>query len=151
MSVMIKIQITKYLILGASSLTLLACTPTINERGNIVQDYQIEQVTIGIHTRRDVLKILGSPTTQAPFNDNLWYYIGQKTKKRGVFDEEVAEERIVAVKFDPEGIVRVIKEVESDRIDIPIESAKTKTHGNEFTLPQQLLGNLGKFNRPPGQ
>ena len=146
---MIKKQTTKHLITSAAAIILLtACTPTISERGNIVKDYQIEQVAIGVHTRLDVLKIMGSPTTQAPFNDNLWYYIGQKTEKRGVFDPKVAEERIVAVKFDPEGIVRVIEDVESERVDIPLERSKTKTHGNEITLPQQLLGNLGKFNRP---
>ena len=149
---MIKKQTTKHLITSVAAIIVLsACSPTINERGNIVQDYQIEQITTGIHTRLDVLKILGSPTTQAPFNDNLWYYIGQKTEKRGVFDEEVAEERIVAVKFDPEGVVRAIQEVENERVDIPLERSKTKTHGNEITIPQQLLGNLGKFNRPPGQ
>ena len=146
---MIKKQTTKCLITTAAAIMVLgACTPTISERGNIVKDYQIEQVAIGVHTRLDVLKIMGSPTTQAPFNDNLWYYIGQKTEKRGVFDPKVAEERIVAVKFDPEGIVRVIEDVESERVGIPIERSKTKTHGNEITLPQQLLGNLGKFNRP---
>ena len=149
---MIKTQTTKYWLTTLVALILCGgCTPTVSERGNIIQDYQIEQIAIGVHTRRDVLKIMGSPTTQAPFNENLWYYIGQKTEKRGVFDEEVDEERIVAVKFDPEGIVRVVKEIEADRVNVPIENDETKTHGNEITLPQQLLGNLGKFNKPVEQ
>jgi len=148
---MTKTQITKYFIMGASVLVLSSCAPTISERGNIVKDHQMEQVTVGIHTRLDVLKIMGSPTTQAPFNDNLWYYIGQKTEKRGIFDPKVVEERVVEVKFDPEGIVRVIQEVDAERVDIPLDRSKTVTHGNEITLPQQLLGNLGKFNRPQQQ
>lgn len=146
---MIKIQMTKYLIpIIATVFIIGSCSPTVDERGNMVKEYQVSQITTGVHTRLDVLKIMGSPTTQAPFNENLWYYIGQKTEKRGIFDPEVIEEKVVAIKFDPQGVVENIQEIDSDRINIPIERSKTKTHGNELTLPQQLLGNLGKFNRP---
>ncbi len=133
-------------LLGASCLTG-ACTPTVAQRGNKVEDFQMEQVVTGIHTRTDVLRILGSPTTQATFDDNIWYYIGQETEKRGILDPEVVDERVVVVKFSEEGIVETIQEVDNNRLDIPIERAKTKTRGNEVTIMQQLLGNLGKFNK----
>jgi outer membrane protein assembly factor BamE (lipoprotein component of BamABCDE complex) len=143
-----KNRMRKVLLLTAAGTALLtgACTPTVAQRGNMLEDYQMKQVITGIHTRSDVLRLLGSPTTQAPFNDNVWYYIGQETEKHGILDPEVTKERIVAVVFDDEGIVSQVKELDPDRIAIPIERSKTPTHGHDITFMQQLLGNLGKFN-----
>lgn len=124
------------------------CTPTHSVHGNIVQDYQLTEVTAGQDTRIDVLKKLGSPTTKAPFDDNVWYYMGQKMEKRGILDAEVIEERIVAVVFDEEGTVKTIEDIDTNRIDLPYDREKTPTSGNEMTVLQQLLGNLGKFNTP---
>ena len=141
----------RILLSGAVCCALLtSCSPTVAKRGNMVEDHQLTQVVQGIHTRTDVLKILGSPTTQATFDDNIWYYIGQKTEKRGILDPEVVEERIVAVAFDEDGVVQTVQDVDSERMNIPIERAKTTTRGNEITVMQQLLGNLGKFNNAGG-
>jgi hypothetical protein len=44
-------------------------------------------------------------------------------------------------------MVKKIEEVRPGHIDFPIARAKTPTHGNDITFMQQLLGNLGKFNK----
>ena len=109
------------------------------------------QVTEGVDTRSDVIKKLGSPTTVSPFDDTVWFYLGQKTKKVGIFDPEVVDERVVLVKYDKEfETVQTIMEVEQDRMDIPLADDKTKTGGNDPSIAQELLGNLGRFNRPGG-
>lgn len=131
-------------------LTSVACTPTVNQRGNLLEDRQIEQVVPNIHTRSDVLRILGSPTTTAPFDPNLWYYIGQETEKRGILDPDVKKETIVLVSFDESGIVRSLTKPDRERLEIPIERKKTATHGNDMSVMQQLLGNLGRFNPQEG-
>ena len=132
--------------LGAALLATTACTPTVNQRGNMLEDYQVQEVTAGTHTKSDVLRILGSPTTQSPFNENIWYYIGQETEKRGILDPKVTKERVIVVLFDEAGTVQTIHEADPNRIDIPIERDKTATHGNDMTIMQQFLGNLGRFN-----
>lgn len=124
------------------------CSPTVQKRGNMIKSYQMEQIVPNVHTKTDVLKIMGSPTTQAPFDDKLWYYIGQTTEKRGIFDPEVVEETIVTVRFDENDTVLNVDALDTERVDIPIDRGETKTQGNDLTIPQQLLGNLGKFNRP---
>lgn len=108
------------------------------------------EVTPGISTKTNVLKSLGSPTTIAPFDDNVWYYIGQKMEKRGIFDPKVVEEKVVVVAFDEEGIVQTMEEIDAERIDIPKSREKTPTGGNDVTVIEQLLGNVGRFNRPEG-
>ncbi len=123
-----------------------ACAPTVSQRGNMVEDFQIEQVKAGIHTKTDVLRILGSPTVEAPFKENKWYYIGQTAEKRGVLDPEITEERIVAVTFDKQNTVLSVDDVETERTDLPVSRDATPTHGNDITVLQQLIGNLGRFN-----
>lgn len=138
----------KTILLVTVSLLAAACTPTQAVRGNIVEDYRLSEITPGVSTRQNVLKSLGSPTTQAPFDDSIWYYIGQKTEKTGIFDPKVTEEKIVVVAFDEDGVVQQAEVVDADRINIPRVRKKTPTGGNEVTPLQQMLGNLGKFNRP---
>lgn len=125
-----------------------ACTPVTAQRGNMLEDYQIGEVETGKHMRSDVLRILGSPTTVSTFNANVWYYIGQETAKKGILDDQVTKERIVAITFDQDGLVQSIQDVDGQRLDIPYTRAKTPTYGNDLTFTQQLLGNLGRFNAP---
>ncbi len=125
-----------------------ACSPVVAQRGNLLSDYQIADVKVNEHTQSDILRILGSPTTQSTFNNNVWYYIGQETEKHGILDHEVSNERIVSVIFNKEGVVESIQDINNERINIPFARTKTPTHGNELTFTQQLLGNMGRFNSP---
>ncbi len=131
-------------------LLLSACTPMTANRGNMLDDYQMKELEPGVDTRDEVVRKIGSPTTVAPFDDNTWYYIGQKTSKRGILDPEITEERIVAVTFAADGMLDKVVERKDGREDIPITQRKTPTTGNEFTFMQQMLGNLGKFNKQDG-
>lgn len=144
----------KYLLLAGAlaCTTFTACTPTTAQRGNLLENEQLQKIQAGKHTRSDVLRLWGSPTTVAPFDDNTWYYIGQETEKRGILDAKIKEERIVTVKFAEDGIIQSIKESDKDgRINIPIERESTPTHGNETTIMQEFFGNLGKFNPQQGR
>ena len=136
----------QFLMSAALCVVLGACSPTVSQRGNLLETQQLERVEAGTHSRSDVLRLLGSPTTVSPFNDDIWYYIGQETEKRGILDPKVVNERIVAVAFTADGIVESVNDVNADRINIPIERESTPTHGNETGMMEQFLGNLGKFN-----
>lgn len=131
---------------AALVLAVSACAPTVANRGNMVKDYQLVTLQPGTSTKSDVLRALGSPTTQDAFNENAWYYIGQVTEKKGVLDPKVTDERIVLVDFDENGIMKTIKDVGGNREYIPLERRKTPTSGNEVTMLQQFFGNLGRFN-----
>ena len=128
------------------SVFINGCTPTVAQRGNMIKDYQLSELVPTIHTQSDVLRIMGSPTTKAPFDSSTWYYIGQETEKHGILDPELTKERIIVAQFDQEGILQSVKDMSSGRVDVPIERSKTPTHGNDVTVIQQFLGNLGKFN-----
>lgn len=140
------------LTLGCAALLLLpSCSPTVAQRGNMLENHQLEEVKSGQSTRSDVLRAFGSPTAQSTFDPNIWYYIGQETEKRGILDPEVTKERIFQVAFSQEGILESVREIGRDRMNIPYARDKTPTHGNETTVMQQFFGNLGKFNPQPQQ
>lgn len=130
-----------------SALLVSACTPVSANRGNLLEDYQMKEIVAGQDTRDDVIRKVGSPTTIAPFDDNTWYYLGQKTEKRGIFDPQITEEKIVVVTFGTDGMVNTVTERRDGREDVPVVARTTPTSGNEVTFVQQMLGNLGKFNK----
>lgn len=136
----------KALLLSVLAISTAACSPVINQRGNLLESHQLEKVEAGVSTESDVLRILGSPTTKAPFDENIWYYIGQETEKRGILDAEVKNERIVIVAFAEDGTVAAIREADQGRIDVPVTRDRTPTYGNDLSAIQQILGNLGRFN-----
>jgi outer membrane protein assembly factor BamE (lipoprotein component of BamABCDE complex) len=139
---------TGFLICAAAiALYLGGCSPTQAVRGNILQDFQVASVVVGQDTQSDVLRKLGSPTTKAPFDDRTWYYMGQKTEKRGILDPKINEEKVYEVTFDEQGLLANIQDVTKKRLAVPYIHEKTPTTGSELTVSQQLLGNLGRFNK----
>jgi outer membrane protein assembly factor BamE (lipoprotein component of BamABCDE complex) len=133
------------------SLAVMAgCAPVKTNRGNIVETYRLAEVQPGIDGKDEVIKKIGSPTTMAPFDDNTWYYLGQKFEKHGILDPELKQEKIVVVTFGADGFVDKIVERREGREDVPLVDRKTPTSGNEVTVMQQLLGNLGRFNKKDG-
>lgn len=125
-----------------------SCSPVHNTRGNFVDTTALKQIKPAEMTRNDVGTLLGSPTTVSTFGDDVWYYIGQHTGKTGIFDPQIINERIVTVEFDDKGKVKRIMEMDEGRIKVPYSREKTPTYGNEITLMQNLLGNIGRFNPP---
>lgn len=133
------------------SLTGLAgCTPMNATRGNMLEDYQMKEILPGIDGKDDVVRKIGSPTTVSTFDDNTWYYMGQKTQKKGIMDPKVTSEKIVTIVFAAaDGKVQSVTQKQDGRSDIPLVQRTTPASGNDFTFVQQMLGNVGKFNRQP--
>jgi outer membrane protein assembly factor BamE (lipoprotein component of BamABCDE complex) len=126
--------------------SLPACSPMTSTHGNVLEETRTSQIKVGSSTRDDVFRALGSPTTVAPFDSNTWYYMGQKMEKKGIFDPEIVDEKIIVVQFNDQNIVQKFETLQQDRLNVPLKDNKTPTYGNEISAIQQMLGNLGKFN-----
>lgn len=123
-----------------------ACTPIKATRGNLLAQEQIQQVEPGISHKSDVTRILGTPTSKAIFDDNTWYYVGMHTEQEAFFDPEVVDKRTLKVVFDDMDMVVSVNDVTKEGLDVPIASRTTPTGGQDLTVVQQLLGNIGRFN-----
>jgi outer membrane protein assembly factor BamE (lipoprotein component of BamABCDE complex) len=70
------------------------------QRGYVLQEGTLEQIPVGA-TQEQVLIVLGTPSTVATVNGDVFYYISQKTKRYAAFmPHEVTDQRVVAVYFD---------------------------------------------------
>ena len=134
------------LLLGMTALTT-ACTPMTATRGNLVSETKIAEVQPATSSRADVQNAWGPPTTIAPFDPNVWYYIGETTEQKGIFEPEVTKRQMIRVSFGADEMVEKIAALDpKDGREIAFVDRKTSTAGKEFTAFQQFVGNLGKFN-----
>lgn len=142
----------KPLVTFAIAATVLAlavgCSPRTANRGNIPAPSQIEKLQVGQHTKQYVRGVLGTPSTVGTFDENIWYYIGRRTKKWAFFEETIIEQQILAIYFDTTGRIEYIQAYDaSDIREIEVAEEKTPTSGHKLTVIEQIIGNLGRFNR----
>lgn len=131
----------------ALAATLAACSPRVDNRGMRFDPDVVAEVRPGMSTRDDVLYILGTPSTISSFQGPVWYYIGQRTEKMAFFDPEVTERQVVEVLFDETDRVSQVNLFGlEDGQEVELVERETPTEGQDITIVQQLLGNLGRFN-----
>ena len=137
------------------AVSVVACSPVVATRGNLIDDDRFTQIAVGRSTANDVANLFGSPTTVSTFDQRTWYYIGQRTEKVAFFDPEIVERRVLRVEFTQTGIVSRIDDLDLDDAQaVQLVERETPTLGRRLTILEQLLGNFGRFNTParvPGQ
>ena len=106
----------------------------------------------GRTTRDQVVKILGTPSSTGVFNDKSWYYISRKTKQVAFFNPDVLDQQVYVVNFDGNGVVASVdhKDLKDGREIEPAPGA-TPAPGRELTFLEQMLGNIGRFNKSERQ
>jgi len=131
------------------ALALAACSPTVVTRGNLISETKFQQVQPKVSTRADVMQYWGPPTTTSSFNPNIWYYIGETTSQKGIYAPEVEKRRMIRIKFDPANNDTVVEVADLDpeqARDVQLVGRQTPVAGKDYTVMQQLIGNLGKYN-----
>src|SRR6185369_4173794 len=131
----------------AVALTAAGCTPRIDQRGNKPDEEQVVQINPGVDDKNRVAELIGTPSTISTFDDRTWYYISKRTETTAFLDPELIDQEVLAITFDETGIVQNMRIYgPEDGRTIAYVDRKTPTEGNELTIIQQLLGNLGRFN-----
>ncbi len=123
--------------------------PRIETTGNLPDPERLAEISDGGFSREEVAEILGSPSSVAVLEGEVWYYVSRRTETLAFFEPEVSDQQVVIIRFDKKGMVAQVQKLglEQARTIIPAER-ETPTAGNELTLFDQLIGNLGRFNKP---
>ncbi|MCS6879665.1 MAG: outer membrane protein assembly factor BamE [Geminicoccaceae bacterium] len=135
---------------GASlALAISACTPTVINHGYRLDTARLDAIRPGVTSREEVRRLLGSPSTVATLDDKTWYYVAQRKERANFYQEKLVDQEVVAIVFDERGLVARV-EVNGLHDAQPIEPVAdtTPTRGNELTLWEQIVGNIGRFNTP---
>jgi outer membrane protein assembly factor BamE (lipoprotein component of BamABCDE complex) len=128
------------------------CSPTIDTRGNLPDPDQVLKVQPGVDTKNEVAQLLGSPSTTGTFNNDKWYYISTRTRSIAFLEPDIEDQQVLVVSFDKTGVVNDMKIIGlEDAKQITPSDRVTPTLGRHITILQQLLGNLGRFNKDTGQ
>ncbi|WP_427023021.1 outer membrane protein assembly factor BamE [Aureimonas ureilytica] len=149
--------------LGAS-LALGACqTAQVYNQGYIVDEQTLAQVPVG-SSREQVLLALGTPSTTATFDNEVFYYISQKRVRPVAFmNPRLVEQRVLAIYFNKNNTVERIANygLENGRL-FDFISRTTPTGGRDTSFLGSILSDdgpgsgdildkLGKSSVSPGR
>ncbi len=131
---------------GTAALVAAACSPQISVHGNTPEPARLAEIVPGTHTRQDVELILGSPSTVSLFGEETWHYIGDQQTTLAFLKPEVIDRSVVSVRFDPTGTVESVDVFGKERgREVQVVERETPTRGNEMTIIEQFIGNIGRF------
>ena len=127
------------------ALSLSACAEGVAIHGNVIKQSQIETLKVGISTKRDVLQTLGTPSTEATFDKNRWYYVSEHVTTKPMDISVLNEREIVIVDFDTNQKVSSIQfKNKSDGRYVEQSNRKTATQGEQLGVLEQMIENIGK-------
>ena len=119
---------------------LIACTPSIDQRGYLSDPVIERGLKVGTDTKTSVQTQLGFASMTATFGSDTWYYVSSLEKQVAFFAPTVLNRTILAVSFDKDGKVTAIRHYTlKDGHVISFETNETPARGRELTFLQQLL------------
>ncbi|MEM7507457.1 MAG: outer membrane protein assembly factor BamE [Pseudomonadota bacterium] len=135
---------SKIAMIGALSLAVGACTPTVRLHGFAPDPETLETVRAGVDTRGSVRRKVGRPSSTGVFTENGWYYVATTIEHMTYNDPKVVDRRVVAITFDESDVVASVNTygLEDGRV-IDLQTRTTPTAGRGLTILEQLLGNIG--------
>jgi outer membrane protein assembly factor BamE (lipoprotein component of BamABCDE complex) len=88
------------------SVSLAACTGEQFQKGYILPPGALEQIPIGA-SQDQVLIVMGTPSTVATLDGEVFYYISQRAERPVAFmNQKVVDQRVIAIYFDKNRRVR---------------------------------------------
>jgi len=133
-------------------LTFAGCAHETEQHGYSFEQHNIHLIKVNQSSHLDVLRELGSPTSQSDFGNKVFYYISYKSDKVAFFDPKIVEQRVLAITFNDKGIVKdIVEYTVDDRKNISFSTHKTEIKGNTLTPVEQILSNVGKYNKKQKQ
>ncbi|HCL66916.1 MAG TPA: outer membrane protein assembly factor BamE [Rhizobium sp.] len=124
---------------------LSGCTTSqVFHNGYVADQDALDLVPVG-SSREQVLLSLGTPSTTATFDGEVFYYISQKRVRSAAFmKQKLVDQQVLAIYFDKDGVV-------SQRSNYTLKDGKvfdtisrtTPTGGKDLTFLQQILSGGG--------
>src|SRR5690606_5155502 len=110
-------------------------------QGYIIDEQQLELVPVG-SSREQVILALGSPSTKAIFDNEVYYYISQVRKRSVAFQNpHLVDQRVLAVYFGEDGrVTNIANYGNKDGKVFDFISRTTPTAGKDQTFIGQILG-----------
>ena len=117
-----------------------SCAPQVQNHGYILSPTALEQVPVG-SSQEQVLVVLGTPSTTATLNGDVYYYISSQAQRRARFlNATTTDQKVLAVYFDKNRKVeRIAHYGMKDGKVFDFISRTTVTSGREITFISRVL------------
>ena len=120
-------------------LALTGCVSKIDVHGKYITEEQVKQIKISEHNKSDVEEMLGSPSSEAPFDGKTWYYLGQKTSKTSFFKPKLIDFKGYEIHFTEDGYVEKVNLLnQEDLTSISPARRYTPTAGHQMSFWEQM-------------
>ena len=124
-----------------------ACSRNPEIQGYMFRPEDLAALTPGQTTKEEVQRKLGSPSSKSDFGPETWFYISRKTESMAFFEPKTTDQQVMALEFNGEVLANIKKLGLQDAKKVAFAKDTTPTEGHSIGLMEQLLGNVGKFNR----
>ncbi len=125
----------------------LACTPIKTVSGYVPLSADIEELAVGVSSKKEVLDRLGEPLSFNQEESDFLLYIQQEVETFAFFRPRVNERKVVKLTFDD---FAILSDVDysgvSDSKPLRLEKKITESEGRKLTFWQQIFGNFGNFS-----
>lgn len=134
---------------AAAALSACSTADTLSTGETLTQGYVIDPQAIELvppgSSREQVLLALGSPSTRATFDNEVFYYISQIRRRSVAFQNpKLVEQRVLAVYFGPDDrVVNIANYGMQDGKVFDFISRTTPTGGKDQNFLGQLLSGFG--------
>jgi outer membrane protein assembly factor BamE (lipoprotein component of BamABCDE complex) len=131
------------LVIATAGLTSCQMGDVMNN-GYVFDQQSLDLVPVG-SSREQVLLSLGTPSTTATFDGEVFYYISQKRSRPAAFMKpKLVDQSILAIYFDKDGVVKQRANYSmKDGKPFDMISRTTPTGGKDLTFLQQILSGTG--------
>lgn len=126
-----------------------ACSPMVDNKGYVKKHPIEDKIIIGQTNKQEVFQQFGSPSSQSSFGEETWYYIHNRKETWGFLAPESVDQDITSIAFNEQGIVTSVNGYTQEMAqEVEYVGRETPTEGHSLGLIEQLLGNVGRFNKP---
>lgn len=123
---------------------LAGCTGEQFQKGYILPPGALEQIPIGA-SQDQVLIVMGTPSTVATLNGEVFYYISQRSERKVAFmPQQVTDQRVIAIYFDKDRrVIRLANYGLKDGKIFDFISRTTASGGQEMSYLAPLFRLIG--------
>ena len=129
-------------------LAVAACESRLTTHGHVPHAAGQPTIEPGVHDRDEVASLLGTPSVVAALDRETWVYVIQTREDFAFLETEITDQQVLVIAFDDSGVVQGLERY-GLRNGYPVDPVARTTpsgYGQEISLMQQLLGNLGRFS-----
>lgn len=133
----------KKILISGLLLTLTACSSTTNIHGSLIKPADVDKLRVGVHTKQEVIRLLGTPSTVSTLNEEKWYYITDVTVTEPLKRPYLKERQVFGVSFNKENkLDKIFEKDESFSKEFKPSVKTTKTQGQKLGIMDQIYQNL---------